>query len=208
MRLLSSRIPTAPALAALCAGLLHVAPASACTPESYIANICTTAAFFCPRGTLDADGRLLPIAQYTPLFALIGTAYGGDGQTTFAVPDLRGRTMIGQGQGPGLPPYTEGQRGGAETVTLTVGQLPAHSHSATARVPATASNGNTDSPAGAAPARLPRANNYSTGNAEASLAGVSVAVANTGGNQPVQVRDPYLTLRHCIVIDGIFPSRP
>lgn len=208
MKLLPSRLAGTPALVALCAGLLHVAPASACGTESYIGNICTTASFFCPRGTLETNGQLLPIAQYTPLFALIGTIYGGDGQTTFALPDLRGRTIVGQGQGPGLSSFIEGQKAGTETVTLTVGQLPSHSHSATARVPATAANGTTDSPAGAAPARLPRANNYSTGTPEASLAGVTVAVANTGGNQPVQVRDPYLTLRHCIVIDGIFPSRP
>lgn len=208
MRLLPSRIARTPALVALCAGLLHVAPASACNGDSYIGTVCTTAAFFCPRGTLEANGQILPIAQYQTLFSLIGTTYGGNGQTNFVLPDLRGRVIVGTGQGAGLAPVSQGQVGGSESVTLTVAQLPAHSHAATARVPATATNGNTDNPAGAAPARLPRATNYSTGNAEGSLAGVSVAVGTTGSNQPVPLRNPYLALRHCIVVDGLFPAIP
>lgn len=93
------------------------APAAHAGPEEYLGEIITVGFNFCPRGTLEADGRLLPISENTALFSLLGTMYGGDGRTTFALPDLRGRTIIGAGQGPGLPSYAIGQTG-------TTGTLP------------------------------------------------------------------------------------
>lgn len=101
--------------AALAAALMAgTAPAAHAGPDEYLGEIITAGFNFCPRGTLEADGRLLPIAENTALFSLLGTMYGGDGRTTFALPDLRGRTVIGVGQGPGLTDRRQGERGGTE----------------------------------------------------------------------------------------------
>ena len=104
------------ALAAALAGALMAgtAPAAHAGPDEYLGEIITAGFNFCPRGTLEADGRLLPIAENSALFSLLGTLYGGDGRTTFALPDLRGRTAIGAGQGPGLTHRRQGERGGTE----------------------------------------------------------------------------------------------
>ena len=91
------------------------APAAHAGPDEYLGEIITAGFNFCPRGTLEADGRLLPIAQNSALFSLLGTMYGGDGRTTFALPDLRGRVVVGTGQSPGLTDRRQGERGGAET---------------------------------------------------------------------------------------------
>lgn len=93
------------------------APAAHAGPDAYLGEIVTVGFNFCPRGTMEADGRLLPISDNTALFSLFGTMYGGDGRTTFALPDLRGRTVIGAGQGPGLPDYRVGQKGNLESGT-------------------------------------------------------------------------------------------
>ncbi len=109
--------------------LLASAPAQACNGESpTLASICTTAANFCPRGTLPADGRLLPIASYQALYSLMGNTYGGDGRSTFGLPDLRGRSPIGTGQGPGLSPVAWGQLRGNEMTTLDATNLSQHGH--------------------------------------------------------------------------------
>ncbi|MEW9798898.1 phage tail protein [Alteromonas sp. CYL-A6] len=110
--------------------------ASACGSNPMLGGICGFAGNFAPRGYALANGQLLPISSNPSLFSLFGTIYGGDGRTTFALPDLRGRTAIGFGNGPGLSFYRQGQRGGQETVTLTVAQLPNHSHSAVTTVDA------------------------------------------------------------------------
>lgn len=179
--------------------------AQACGADAYISQVCLMATNFCPRGTADAAGQLLSIAQNTALFALIGTLYGGNGQTTFALPDLRSRVPVGVGQGPGLSSIVEGQVSGQETTTLTVAQMPAHSHSAQLR--GTASAGNTDSPVGAVPAKLARSNIYTSNAADAAMGGSAITVATAGGSQPISLRDPYLGMRYCIVTEGIFPSR-
>ena len=105
------------AMAAALAGALMAgtAPAAHAGPDEYLGEIITAGFNFCPRGTLEADGRLLPIMENTALFSLFGTLYGGDGRTTFALPDLRGRTIVGAGQGPGLTGRQQGQAGGSET---------------------------------------------------------------------------------------------
>lgn len=196
---------TLPALALL--GSLAATPTAqaTCSTDPMVGSMCLVAFNFCPRGYLEANGALLPISQYMLLFALVGTTYGGNGQTNFALPDLRGRVPVGMGQGPGLSPVNLGDRAGSEAVTLTIGQLPAHSHGVTVR--GSSAIGTTDSPAGAVPARLPRANNYASSGGDA-MNPAMVSINTAGGSQPFSVRDPYLGVRYCIATEGIFPTRP
>lgn len=154
---------------------------------------------FAPVGWAQCQGQLLPINSNTALFSLLGTTYGGNGQTTFGLPDLRGRIAMGMGQGPGLAGYTEGQQGGTETVTLAAAQLPAHNHSVAASSTATAK-----SPAGALPAYTADGSTYGT---TADLAMSPTMVGGGGGNQPHNNLQPYLVLNWCIALQGIFPSR-
>ena len=193
-------------IAAALIGAFASSPASAtCSTEPMLGSICIVGYNFCPRGYADAAGQILSISQNTALFSLLGTLYGGNGQTTFALPDLRSRVPVGVGQGPGLSSIVEGQQAGQETVTLTVAQMPAHTH--TAQLRGAATNGNTDSPAGAVPAKLPRSNIYSSGAAGDAMGASALTIATAGGNQPVSVRNPYLGLRYCIALEGIYPSR-
>jgi len=166
--------------------------------EPYIAQITLFAGNFAPRGWAFCQGQILPIAQNTALFSLLGTQYGGNGTTTFALPDLRGRVPVGAGQGPGLSNVEVGEVGGLESVTLTQAQMPAHSHLAgVTQAAQTASR-----PAGKVP---------SAGGAYADAPDGSTFnpahIQNTGGGQPVPNRPPYLGLNYIIAIQGIFPSR-
>ena len=162
-----------------------------------------------------AGGQILSIAQNQALFSLLGTTYGGDGQTTFALPDLRGRVPISQGQGPGLSNYSLGQVGGTETVTLTVNQMPTHNHAATATALIRVVGGqqaNTPNPLRNSFATTGTANTYSTAAPtanymDANNVDAQVTVGNSGGNQPFSILQPYLTLQWCIALEGIFPSR-
>lgn len=157
---------------------------------------------FCPRNWAAADGQLLPIASHTALFSLFGTIYGGDGRTTFALPDLRGRSAIGQGTGPGLSTFRIGQRGGAETVTLTTPNLPSHNHP----VNATKSIGDKGGPGGdflAAGGDGHQA--YHNGPPDRVMD--PAMIGNTGGSQPFAIRDPFLAMQWCVALQGIFPSR-
>ena len=152
------------------------------------------------------DGRLLPISQYEALFALLGTNYGGDGQTTFAVPDLRGRVPLHQGQGPGLSNYVIGQKAGAEYVTLLSTQMPVHTHalSVTSAAGASATPGNA-----ALPGAVSGDNFYVsevTGATPIALSSQSTSLG--GGSQPHENTMPTLTLQFCIAAFGIFPSPP
>jgi len=155
----------------------------------------------------------MSISQNTALFSLVGTIYGGDGRTTFALPDLRGRTPISQGAGSGLSNVVMGEKGGTENVTLTVNQMPAHDHSATATstLNATPQAGDQGNPAGNVLARDTGSSPYRSGTAaaamDASSVSTSVTVGNNGGNQPVNVRNPYLGMQWCIALTGIYPSR-
>ncbi|HSN77590.1 MAG TPA: tail fiber protein [Anaerolineae bacterium] len=167
----------------------------------YIGQIMAFGGNFAPQGWALCDGSLLPISQYETLFSLIGTTYGGDGQNTFALPDLRGRVPLHQGQGPGLSSYSLGQSGGAEAVTLTTGQLPAHSHPAQGHSGA----GDTPNPAGAVWAGSP--NNIYTAGATANTAMAATSISASGGSQPHNNMLPYLTLTFCIATEGIYPSQ-
>ncbi|GAB3829256.1 phage tail protein [Hymenobacter jeollabukensis] len=164
---------------------------------------------FTTRGWLPCDGRLLPIQSNTALFSLLGTRYGGNGQTTFALPDLRGRAVVGMGQGAGLSPYIQGEVTGTENVTLKPLELAMHSHSVTASVPANSARGTASSPqSDFYAATAPQAEQYGTapnnGNMANLLSGTTAAV---GGNQPHENRMPFLALAYFIAAQGVFPPR-
>jgi microcystin-dependent protein len=155
---------------------------------------------FPPVGWATCDGQIMSIAQNTALFSLLGTTYGGDGVTTFALPDLRGRYPMHQGSGPGLTPRTMGETAGVEAVALLPGNSPPHSHTVAASTSATTKN-----PTNALPAVTGAGSSYGTvGNAQMSPA----MVAGGGSSVPHQNMPPYLVLNWCIAVQGIFPSRP
>lgn len=154
---------------------------------------------FPPRGWAFCNGALMAISQNTALFSLLGTTYGGDGRTTFALPDLRGRAAVHPGQGPGLSDIRLGELGGAEVTTLTINNMPSHNHTVNAS-PGAGESGN---PANAYPSAT-------TEDVYSSTAGTTMnagVVGNAGGGQPIPIRDPYLGLMHCIALQGIFPPR-
>lgn len=182
--------------------------------DMFIGQLMYTGANFCPRGWATAQGQILSIAQNTALFSLLGTTYGGNGQTTFALPDLRGRLAIDDGQGPGLSPYTLGQVGGTETVTLTTNEMPSHTHTFTVttpiKIPVSSQAPNTNSPAGGSLATYPVGTNRyvkPAGNTPGMEIDESVTLGIAGGSQPHENIKPYLTLNPCIALEGIFPSR-
>jgi microcystin-dependent protein len=186
------------ALAFMICALPHE-EADAQTP--FIGQIQMFAGAFAPAGWMLCEGQTLPIAEYDALFALIGTTYGGDGVQTFALPDLRGRVIISAGQGSGLSSYVVGQQGGAETVTITPGQLPAHAHS----LFADSLSGTSDIPSGLVPADGPDGIPSFGVNAVSAMA-VS-AVSNAGGGQSHNNVKPHLAIRYIIAVQGIFPPR-
>jgi microcystin-dependent protein len=160
---------------------------------------------FVPQGWQACDASLLSISDNSALFALIGTTYGGDGQNTFAVPDLRGRVPIHQGQGPGLSNYVIGQVAGNETITVTPQQMPAHTHA----VIATTALASTGTPGSAViPGAVTNDTTYVTD--ITGLTGIPTAPATVtaaGGSQPHENTMPTLTVGYCIALDGIFPSQ-
>ncbi len=170
--------------------------------EPFIGQIMMVGFNFAPRGWALCNGQLLSIAQNTALFSLLGTYYGGNGQTTFALPDLRGRMPIHQGQGPGLTPRTIGENGGEETVTLNRGELPQHNHTVNVQ----SSPGNSTTPTNNYPAgSSARDNIYSNAAPNATMNANEIGF--TGGNQPHDNMSPYLTVNFIIALEGIYPSR-
>ena len=166
--------------------------------NAYVGEILLVPYNFAPHGWAFCHGQLMSISQNTALFSLLGTFYGGDGKTNFALPDLQGRSPIGMGQGPGLQDYFIGQSGGEETVTLTLNQIPQHHHS----VYGSKNTATTASPANAVWATETRLNIYSSGG------GTTMAPSSvSGGNQPHDNMSPYLTLNYVIALQGIYPSR-
>lgn len=169
--------------------------------EPYLSAIKIFAFNFAPRGWADCSGQLLAISQNSALFSLLGTQYGGDGRTTFGLPDLRGRTGIHFGQGPGLPNYQQGAKSGEESHTLSAAEIPAHNHIMVA-------SGNTADLPGASGNLLAK-----TGSAplfSATQNGTAMAVntvANAGNGQAHNNLPPYLAVNYCIALVGLFPSR-
>jgi microcystin-dependent protein len=164
---------------------------------------------FAPLSWAFCNGALLSIAENTALFSLIGTMYGGDGQVTFALPDLRSRVAVGTGQGGGLSPWDLGQESGTESVTLISTNMPAHNHTAVLTVtpPCNTGGGNTPSPAGAFFAASPTDLYTSSFNAPMGGAPFSITLSATGGSQGHENRMPYLALNYIIAVEGIYPSR-
>jgi microcystin-dependent protein len=164
--------------------------------QPYVGEVRMFAGNFAPAGWMFCEGQLLPISEYETLFNLIGTTYGGDGQSTFALPDLRGRLPIHQGNG-----FTLAETGGVESITLTVSQIPSHTHA----LLAAATNGNQVSPLANVLANsfnvTPYINDVTNGNMNAA------AITSTGGSQPHNNFQPYLCVDFIISLFGIFPSQ-
>ncbi|WP_372392491.1 phage tail protein [Xanthomonas sp. NCPPB 3582] len=157
-----------------------------------------------PQGWQACDGTLLQISEYEPLYLLLGTTYGGNGTSTFGVPDLRGRLPIHQGQGTGLSNYVLGQRAGTETVTLIDLQMPAHTHTAQATTAAATAT----APAGLVPGAVDGGLFYATnltGATQVTMSAQSTSFA--GGSQPHSNVMPTLTVQYCIATTGIFPQQ-
>jgi microcystin-dependent protein len=176
----------------------------------YLGEIKMFAGNFAPRGFAFCNGQQLPISQNTALFAILGTTYGGNGQTTFGLPNLQGRFPMHWGNGPGLTPRTIGETVGAEQVTLLSTQMPPHIHafSATAAPLCSGANGNTDTPVGGGPAINPSAENYSSNPTESMKPfNVSGNTSPTGGGQPFSIIPPFQCVSFIIALEGIFPSR-
>lgn len=195
--------------------------------EPFIAMIVLFGGNFAPRGWVFCSGQILSVAQNQALFSLLGTTYGGNGQTTFALPDLRGRFPLGTGQGPGLPAVNLGEMSGTPSTTLLITNMPAHNHvgtiaSASVSQAATAGAGTTNTPGPTvAPAQLPT---FGAGPTAQQIKGYGVPDSTTflapstnvtgtvnigiaGGSQPFSIMNPYLGMNYLIAIEGIFPSR-
>lgn len=181
--------------------------------EPFIGEIKIFGFYFAPKGYSTCQGQILSIAQNTALFSLLGTTYGGNGQTTFALPDLQGRMPVGQGQGPGLPNYVMGQLSGTTNVTLLTANMPAHVHTLNSmqiKLQASSSNADEISPEGNFPATVSNAaysGNGATPNTFTGGTQITGTTDITGSNIPISIMNPYLTINYSIAIYGIFPSR-
>lgn len=169
---------------------------------------------FCPRGWMGTNGQLLPLAQYTALFSILGTNYGGDGRSNFGIPNIQGRTVKGVGYGPGLSAIREGQVGGAEDFSLSVAQLPQHTHSAstTSRLNVSLADGDNPAPDGALLSDDGRDRIYNLDQSagvqlDAKTATSQTVVEPTGSALPISRQQPSLSMRYCIAVDGIYPGR-
>lgn len=170
--------------------------------EPFVGEIRMFAGNFAPRGWAFCDGQLLAVSQNDALFSLLGTVYGGDGRTTFGLPDLRGRIPIHAGSGPGLSPRRLGAKAGAENVTLTVNQLPSHNHS----LRATNSLATSQDPQGRYLGDDPSFDHYATGvGTDTNMQ--SVAITNSGGSRSHTNLQPFLCIHFIIALVGIYPSR-
>jgi microcystin-dependent protein len=169
--------------------------------DPFVAEIRIFPFNFAPKGWAWCDGQLMPLSQNTALFSLLGTTYGGNGKSNFALPDLQGRAPMHPGQGPGLSAHVLGETGGSETVSLLESEIPAHSHS----MRAAAEAGEENDPAGAALGVTIGNTLYNNGATLAALA--PEALAPAGGDQPHNNLQPYLTFYFCIALQGVFPPR-
>ena len=189
--------------------------------EPFLGEIRMVGFNYAPSGWAFCQGQLLPIAQYSALFALLGTTFGGNGTTTFGLPDFRGRAPVGIGNGPGLTPVVQGEAAGIENASILASQMPTHTHLATATsvltVAATPSNpavapSGTNSVLGASTAAGPSSAALWSDKVTDPVAltnpdTVTVTVAASGGSQPVPIRNPYLGTNFIIALQGIFPPR-
>ena len=173
--------------------------------DPFVAEIRIFPFNFAPKGWAWCDGQLLPLSQNTALFSLLGTTYGGDGKSNFALPDLQGRAPMHPGQGPGLSLHDLGETGGSETVTLLESEIPSHPHTIFASTNAADEEG-TKLPTGAIPGAQQGSNQMYTALAN-PVAFNESALAPAGGDQPHNNMQPYLTFFFCIALQGVFPPR-
>ncbi|MDV7340350.1 tail fiber protein [Terasakiella sp. A23] len=205
-----------------------------CDAQPYMSTICWTMAYYCPKGYAEANGQILAINNFQALYSLLGTSFGGDGRTTFGLPDLRGRAAIGTGQGPGLSMIRRGQQVGKEEHMLTEANMPAHSHTMSAgsitiegTVTGVTDTGDTASPVDAFAAARPgsgfpakRKPYYNEGPGNTTLASDAVALvaspsaiatdpalAPSGQQQALPLRAPQVGVLACIATEGIYPPR-
>jgi microcystin-dependent protein len=172
--------------------------------DPYIGEIRAFGGNFAPSGWALCNGQLMSISQNNALFALIGTTYGGDGQNTFALPDLRSRVLVHQGTDPTGNTYVQGQTGGVESITLTLGQLPSHTHGVVGN--STAGTSGVPGPTVTMAMTVTGENVYDSNTTnQTSLANQAIGIA--GGNQPHDNLQPYLAVTYIISLFGIFPSR-
>jgi microcystin-dependent protein len=169
--------------------------------DPFVAEIRIFPFNFAPTGWAFCDGQILPLSQNTALFSLLGTTYGGDGKSNFALPDLQGRAAMHPGQGPGLSLYDLGEEGGSETVTLLQSEIPLHSHSLVASL----SDGLFTQPSGQQFSQGVGINIWDTTAPNTTLA--NNALTPAGGDLPHNNMQPYLTLNYCIALQGVFPPR-
>lgn len=175
--------------------------------DGTLAQVLLFAGNFAPRNWAFCQGQLLSIAQNTALFSILGTMYGGDGRTTFALPDFQGRIAVGAGNGPGLPNYEVGEKSGFETTTINTFNLPAHSHVAMASVAVSTGNGSLDEANTNIYASTGSSNYASPASGNSALGDVSATVDPNGGNQPISIMEPSLGMNFVICMQGVFPSR-
>jgi len=213
-------------------------PVSAtCTDQPYLGSVCVTAAVYCPKGYIEANGALLPVSGNEALASLLGATYGGDGRNNFRIPDMRGRTPVGRGEGPGLKPVVQGMMRGDQAATMSIANLPAHNHSAVFSSSGGSSmsvdipvSGNTDgnkttpdssysylaaSPGGSArdaagiwSNKMDKAASVKGVTVSGSSGGGTVTIGTTGGEQPFYIIPPQTGLRYCLATQGIYPPRP
>jgi microcystin-dependent protein len=217
--------------ASLLPSIMFGSNALACSGDGtqLLGSMCAFAGNFAPRGYTLAHGQILSISQYTALFSILGTTYGGDGRSTFGLPDTRGRAVIGWGNGPGLSNYQLGERGGSESVILSETQLPSHSHLASTlmsgdieidgviNLHAFSDKSNTRSPVGSslaeskysteAPNIMMSTDSVSFSLVAANNLTASTTVSSAGGGQSHENRMPYIAVSWVIALQGIFPSR-
>jgi microcystin-dependent protein len=175
--------------------------------EAYLGEIRPISFTFAPRGWAFCNGQLLPINQNQALFALLGTQFGGDGRTTFGLPDLRSRLPIGTGQLQGGSNYVQGQMAGTEGVKLTSAQMPQHNHQVAATLNVS-NSADEQKPNSQLPA-TGTLNQYSNGPANVAMGGsLGGNTTPVGGSQPHENRQPYLAINYVIALQGLFPSRP
>jgi microcystin-dependent protein len=171
--------------------------------DPFVAEIRIFPFNFAPKGWAWCDGQLLPISQNTALFSLLGTTYGGNGKSNFALPDLQGRAPMHPGQGPGLSLHDLGETGGSDTVSLLESEIPSHTHALQAQ----AAPADTNLPAGTSLARVTGATPYLPPAGAPLVSMAPQALAPAGGDQPHNNLQPYLTFYFCIALQGVFPPR-
>jgi microcystin-dependent protein len=169
--------------------------------DPFVAEIRIFPFNFAPRGWAWCDGQILPLSQNTALFSLLGTTYGGNGMSNFALPDLQGRAAMHPGQGPGLSLHDLGETGGSETVTLLESEIPSHNHS----LSVTSLNAQSTTPANNNLGRGNPVKVYTSGGSMTTM-GIQ-SIAPTGGDQPHNNMMPYVTMYFCIALQGVFPPR-